>query len=275
MMASLIPNLVSAYVPSLARHGYTVADMSRRANNGTLTAVGASPLSADVFSASGSSDALRFTSARGDRLSTGRNPHGAGNITACSLTCWAKFTAFANAANTIFETNDQQLGFSNYQFASYITSSGKLGVFALQALATQSSYDGTGNFTLAVNTWYFLAFVFRGGVRQEGYVNGRLDGSVALPVAFVLGADKPVIWGGSDQYLISSGASRLLDAEMDEMCRWDRDLSRGEINWLYSQGRGNLFRRRRQAAYGVSVGGGGVTSRPYAWQSARLIGAGR
>jgi hypothetical protein len=249
------------------RHGYTVADMSRRANNGTLTAVGASALSSGVFGASGSSDVLRLTAARGDRLSTTRNPHGAGNITACSLTCWARFTAFTNAYNCIAETNDQNLENSNYQLAVFAKSNGKLASYAYQSLGAQSNYDGTGNFTLAVNTWYFLAFVFRGSTRQEGYVNGQLDGTVASPVSSITGADKPVIWGGSNQFLATSGASRLLDADMDEMCRWDRDLSRGEINWLYSQGRGNLFRRRRQAVYGVAVGGGGGVAKPVLFHS--------
>jgi hypothetical protein len=191
------------------------------------------------------------------------------------VTCWAKFAAFANAYNCIAETNDQNLDISNYQLAVFAKSNGKLASYAYQSLGAQSNYDGTGSFTLVVNTWYFLAFVFRGSTRQEGYVNGQLDGTVASPVSSITGADKPVIWGGSNQFLATSGAARLLDADLDEMCRWNRDLTRGEIQWLYSQGRGNLFRRRRQAVYGIASGGGGITSRPYAWQSARIIGAGR
>lgn len=249
MPASLAAALVSAYVPSAGRHGYTVPDLSAARNNGTLTATGIG-----AFGASDATDYIAFRSSRGDKLSSRYNPHGPNAITSMSATWWMRPTAAVNAYNTILETESVNNGSNLWQFTVYLKSSRQLAFYCSASPSTFTNYD-PGSTTLSLNTWYFIACVYRGGVRQQGYVNGVLDGTAPSVEASLAATSGQVNWGGTTWGNGVFG-SRLLDADMDEMCRWNRDLTVAEIRWLYEQGRGNLFRRRPAMPYGLFAGGG-------------------
>ena len=171
--------------------GNTITDISGNGNNGTLTNFGSQTI---YDSNNGGSIVLDGTN---DYIEISSGGNHIPNLTKCSYNFFVKFTNFSKAYNSLAETYDINGGTSNYQFTTLVKSNGKLAFYVFNTLGNQSSYDGTGTFTLSTNTWYMLTFVFQGSNIQQGYVNGVLDGSVINPVASIASSSQNLRLGYS------------------------------------------------------------------------------
>lgn len=242
---SLRQGLVGAWCPSLGATGYTLIDRCGRNMHGTLTNM----------------DGQRQWEASGGKLSVlldGANdyvnimPSGRmyPNLSAVCVSCWVNFVSFSKASgySTILETVETSGptgGTSSYQFSPLVNSSGKLAFYVYNSSSSQSGYDGTGVFTLAPNTWYALAFVFVGGVSQQGFVNGVLDGQAASPVASISASTATqAVRIGFSQY-----ADRYPAMRFDDFRVYNRRLTVQEIKLLATQrGIGLVPQRQRRTS---------------------------
>ncbi len=241
--SSLRQGLVGAWCPSLGTSGYLLPNRARQSNNATHDgAITAAPggttldLSGTQFADLGSAATLYPSP------------------TSVTWSGWVRMRSFPNAYNTLTETQTDTTTQNNYQFTPLIKSTGKLAVYAFGSVTTQSNYDGTGVFTLAVNTWYHLAFVFLGGVSLTGYVNGILDANVSSPIATLVASAGPVRVGNS------VFGTRTLNGQLDDLRLYSRALTLAEIRLLASRrgiglsplaDRGAALPRR----FSVNVGG--------------------
>jgi hypothetical protein len=226
--ASLRQGLVGAWCPSLGASGYRLIDRSGNNNHGVLT--GMDP--GTDWVASGSGLALDFDGADDyvDLQTSGKQYP---DLTRATWNFWVNFANFSKTYNQIAETFGTDGINTNYQFSCLVKSNGKLAFYIFGAnTGNQSNYDGTGSFTLSANTWYMLTYVFRGGSRQEGYVNGQLDGSVASPVSTMTASAQNV------RIAFSSFADRYPAMRIDDARLYSRDLTPSEIQQLYTGGRG-------------------------------------
>lgn len=188
------------------------------------------------------------------------------NLAQITISFWARFRSFTNAYIQITETFDINGTNSNYQFSPLVKSNGKLAFYCLNTLANQSSYDGTGLFTLTTNTWYHLSFVFHGGVRQQGFVNGLLDGSATNPVASI-GSNFNNIWFGAS----ANFGTRNLNALVDDLIIFRRPLPTTELRSIYELGRGGgmLYAPPRRRSVLISS-----TFKAYWARRQQLVGSG-
>ena len=217
--SSLRQGLVGCWVPSLGGSGLLLPNRARQSNNATHNgAITAAPggttldLSGTQFADLGSAATLYPS------------------LTSITFSVWARLRSLTNANNTLLETNNPNTTDKNYQFGCVIRSNGKLGFFVTPALVSgQTFYDGTGLYTLSLNTWYHLCFVFLGGVRQEGWVDGRLDGSVAIPVSSLVASTFSARVG------FSAFANRAIDGQFDDARIYSRALTPAEIRLLASR----------------------------------------
>lgn len=229
--SSLRRGLVGAWCPSLGATGYTLLDRSGMNLHGTLTNMAGQA----NWLTDGSGKLSLSLDAFNDYVEIPAKARQYPNRFAASLSCWVRFSTLATRPySTIFETLEPsaQGGQSSYQFTPMIKNNGKLAFYVYNTYASQSSYDGTGAFTLAANTWYSLAFVFVGGVSQQGFVNGVLDGSVASPVASIAASTATqVLRIGYSQF----GTDRYYGGQLDDIRLYSRALTRHEIRLLASQ----------------------------------------
>jgi hypothetical protein len=155
------------------------------------------------------------------------------DLTKATWNFWVNFANFSKAYNQIAETFAPAGTNNNYQFSCLVKSNGKL-AFYMYGLnePNQTFYDGTGAYTLSANQWYMLTYVFRGGSRQEGYVNGQLDGSAASPVSTMTASAQNVRLG------FSAFGDRHPAMRLDDSTLFGTDLTANEIREIYRLGRG-------------------------------------
>jgi hypothetical protein len=219
---SLRQGLVGAWCPSLGASGLSLIDRSGRGNHGTLVG--------SFTAATGGLAADLSTSQYADVGDASRVYQ---SLTSATISMWIRPRTFPNAYMTLWETtNPNSVTVNqNYQLGANLKSNGKLAFFATAnaAASVQSSYDGTGAFTLAANTWYHLAFVFLGGSRQEGWVNGNLDASVASPVSSITASTSAIRSG------FSVFGTRNINGQLDDLRVYNRALTPAEIRLLASR----------------------------------------
>jgi hypothetical protein len=93
--------------------------------------------------------------------------------TAVTLSAWVKANSFPHSYNVVISKIPSSSSFHRL----LVTSSGKLNLWAAGIGAI--SYDGTGIYTLATNTWYHLVLTYDSVGGLKGYVNGNVDNSVS------------------------------------------------------------------------------------------------
>ncbi len=216
--SSLRQGLVGAWCPSLGASGFLLLNRARQSNNATHNgAITAAPggttldLSGTQFADLGAAATLYPS------------------LTSATWSGWVRMRSFTNAYNTLSETQTDTTINNNYQLTPLIKSNGKLAFYAFGSVSTQSNYDGTGAFTLAVNTWYYLCFTFLGGVSLTGYVNGLLDANVSSPIATLVASAGPVRIGSS------VFGTRTLNGQLDDIRLYSRVLTLAEIRLLASR----------------------------------------
>jgi hypothetical protein len=213
---------VGAWNPGLGPTGLRLYDWSPYKNHGTLTNMPAG----DAWKNSQGRHVLDFDGTN-DHIILGPANAIYKDPVRISVSAWVNFRAFTRAYNTIIETQDSAN--QHYQLSALVKSNGKL-AFYINNTATSgnTNYDGSGIFTLATNTWYHLAFVFVGGVQQQGFVNGQLDGSVASPHTAITPSANLIAIGNS------TFATRNPDCLVDDVRFYSRGLSNYEIRILAS-----------------------------------------
>jgi hypothetical protein len=263
MFPRLFPD-VGWWCPSLnpAMGGTRLWDLSGRQNWGTLT-----NMANDDWVVSGGKGALDFDGVNdyADLQTAGRQYP---RLTQATWNFWVNFSSFSKASgyNQIAETFGTDGGQTNYQFSCLVKSNAKLAFYVFgSSAANQSNYDGTGTYTLSTNRWYMLTYVYQGGVRQEGYVDGLLDGSAANPVSSMTFSSQNVRLG------FSSFGDRYPAMRFDDSRLYNRALTVGEVLQLYNVGRGNMPLRRRRRCVEQAAGG---FKGYWARNNSRLIGAG-
>ena len=213
----LVLCLDAANINSYPKSGTTWSDLAD-ANDGTLTNMDAANFSSDnggVLSFDGSNEYVD--------IATGGSQYP--DLTQATWSFWVKFDSFSNAYIQLAETVPD--GNSNYQLSCLVKSNAKLAFYAYNSIGNQSNYDGTGLFTLSTNKWYNLTYVFQGGSRQEGYVNGILDGYSASPVSTLVSLNNNI------RLSWSSFAGRYVDGSYSNVLLYSRALSVDEIRRNY------------------------------------------
>jgi hypothetical protein len=218
---SLRQGLVGAWCPSLGASGLSLIDRSGRNNHGTLVG--------SITAAPGGLGADLSTS---QYLDVGSASRVYQSLTSATISMWIRPRTFPNAYMTLWETtNPNTPGVNqNYQLGANLKSNGKLAFFATAnaAATVQTSYDGTGAYTLAANTWYHLAFVFLGSARQEGWVNGNLDASVSSPISSITASTSAIRSG------FSVFGTRNINGQIDDVRCYSQSLTVPEIRLLAS-----------------------------------------
>jgi hypothetical protein len=127
--------------------------------------------------------------------------------------------------------------------------------------------SATAGGNMSLNVWYFLSYTLK-ATQAVLYQNGVRVNSSTTSTA-VIAADMQI---GAD---VTNG--RYFAGQIDDYQFRNRALNASEMLQLYRLGRGGIYQPAYRPAYytETDAGGGGITSRPYAWQSARIIGAGR
>ena len=220
--SSLRQGLVGAWCPSLGASGLSLIDRSGRGSHGTLVG--------SFTAAPGGVAADLSTSQYADVGDASRVYK---SLTSATISMWIRPRTFPNAYMALWETtNPNTVNVNqNYQLGANLKSNGKLGFFATanEAATVQSSYDGTGAYTLVANTWYHLAFVFLGGARHEGWVNGNLDASVSSPISSITASTSAIRSG------FSVFGTRNINGHLDDIRIYSRALTPPEIRLLASR----------------------------------------
>lgn len=104
---------------------------------------------------------------------------------AVTLTSWVNATTLPSAYNSVVDRV-----FSNVDYwIYYVKSNGKMSYQVARSAGVLITADGTGSNTLSTGTWYHTAMVFDNTLTTaalKGYVNGSLDSSGDIGVAFAL-----------------------------------------------------------------------------------------
>ena len=217
--SGLVLYLDAANVKSYPGTGTTWTDLSGNGNTGTLvnggTGLTFSSSNSGTIGFDGVNDYIEVSSA-GQHIP---------NLSAVTINCFVKFSNFAKTYNILLETIRDAS--QNYQISPMVRSDGKLAFYVFNTLGNQSAYDGTGTNTLLTNTWYMLTFVFQGSTRQQGYVNGLLDGS-ASPVSSIASSSQNARIG------YSVFADRYPAMQLAYLTMYNRALSTSEILQNYN-----------------------------------------
>ena len=219
----LVLCLDAANARSYPGTGTTWTDLKGN-NNGTLTNMDGANFSGDnagSLSFDGSNEYVD--------IATGGSQYP--DLTQATWSFWVKFDSFSNAYIQLAETVPD--GNSNYQLSCLVKSNAKLAFYAYNSVVNQSNYDGNGLFTLSTNKWYNLTYVFQGGSRQEGYVDGILDGYSASPVSTLVSLNNNI------RLSWSSFAGRYVDGSYSNVLLYSRALTADEVRQNF-----NVMRHR-------------------------------
>jgi hypothetical protein len=237
---------VGAWCPSLGPSGSRLHDYSRRNNWGTLTNMDP----ATDWIVDGGGYALNFDNTN-NVVITDLNIKELG--TKGTLCAWAKFRTLNSGTHAVISLY--------YGYDYTIISQYGSQIFWYWRTSGNTITAGS----LVTNRWYHCC-ISNDGVTFRAYLDGVQVGS---SLQFGSNSAAQIGIGGA------SFGGWILDGWVDDARVYDRCLHTEEIRTLA---------RRRAIAYEPKywvppfpeqAGGGGVTSRLYAWQSARLIGAGR
>jgi hypothetical protein len=122
------------------------------------------------------------------------------------------------------------------------------------------------------NSWHHVC-VANSGTTWSVYVDGVFRASKSMTTNTTAG---PIYLGFIDDAIFGSTIPATASAVMDDARVYDRVPHVEEIR-LLARRRAIAYEPANRPAYytETDAGGGGITSRPYAYQSARMIGAGR
>lgn len=219
---NLWKGLVGAWMPSLGVTGEKLKDVSGNGNDGTLTNMDA----ASDWVATSKGLALDFDGGSSSNyISLGASNDIYQDLTEATWLFWLKFDSFTNYPyNQILETYAPS---NNYQISCLVKSNGKL-AFYLAGVGGSSFYDGTGIHTLSTGKWHQLAFVYKGGTKQDGYVDSRFDGRASGIRSSLIATTQEVLLSRS----IYQGG-RYIDGQYGSVIQYNRALSPSEIKQLY------------------------------------------
>lgn len=152
-----------------------------------------------------------------------------------SVVAWVYMTSFANSYNCIFS---RLISGGTRGFALYVKSNGKLAVY-VQPPSGSVHYDGTGTFTLSLNTWYCIGFSYDNLKGITGYVNGRLDGTAAP------NGNIGVVSGAQTNIGLDHGtAGRIPHARIEGVRQWSCSHPQGVFARLSGEPYAGIIERR-------------------------------
>ncbi len=215
--------------------GNVAVDLSGRRNNGAL--VGSPPLVPGI-----KGQALSFNGSS-QNVSVPYAP--ALWSPAISVFCWVFPTAFTNSYATM-------ISHSNYDILAISGTSGKLSVYLTTSGGTQS-YDGSGNFTLPLNTWSYVGYTYNSAGGLVGYVNGAVDAAGGS-------AGTLTDAGGSIAFGYEIGNARNFTGYICGVRFYTRALTPIEARTLYKNGRNPNFGLIGSQPRRANVAGGGSTA---------------
>jgi hypothetical protein len=124
--------------------------------------------------------------------------------TAVTVSAWIKGTTFPSAYNSVVDRV-----FSNVDYwIYYVKSSGKMSYQVARSGTFFITVDGTGSNTLSTGTWYYTAMTFDNTLTTaalKGYVNGSLDASGNVGVAFSLNNTAGPVYIGNTPTGVTAG----------------------------------------------------------------------
>jgi len=209
------------------KSGIRLTDYSGQCNHGTLTNFAMTGASSN-WVGSPTGGALNFDGSN-DYINCGNN----NNFSYAEFTAvtWVRFSALSNAYTTILVKQK----ISPVSYLSFnVKSTGKLALYLRKDGGSVISYDGTGAFTLVVNTWYQITMMYSTSFGLRGYVNGLLDGSAAA------NGDAGGLNGTGATEILSFGgdlvnAGRYLNGYIDRILFYKKPKTQQFIQQLYSQ----------------------------------------
>jgi hypothetical protein len=133
-----------------------------------------------------------------------------------------------NTDKSILYISDTDTGVNNKLFGiKYINSTNRFGIEA----SNTTSYVATGNFSPSVNTWYHLAAVFNTASQRQLYINGALEATDTVSVAFNSSSTNRVLMG----LHTTNTPSNFLDGTLSDVRVWNVARSAEEIESNYQR----------------------------------------
>jgi hypothetical protein len=247
---------VGAWCPSLGVTGSRLFDFSGRQNWGTLTNM--DPATDWVVSSGGY--ALDFD---------GSNDHAPINLPVTSypfaLSCWMRPASLHTAPLVSVFNVTTELRYS----AIYLINDGSV---RAQTSDGSAAFAASAASAYAAGVLVHIMAVFVSSALREIYLGGTLRGSDTASSGFPA-VDSARIGGirFRNEGVVNEG---YFSGMLDDIRIYNRAPHREEIR-LLARRRAIAYEPEYQPAYYMEPAAGGVTSRPYAYQSARMIGAGR
>lgn len=164
---------------------------------------------------------------------------------ATTVSGWFRPSSLSNAYSGLVSSYDDGAG--RYR-SLFVKSSGKLAVYI--AGGATASFDGTGAATLAVGTWYHVAYTWSPASGLVAYVNAQVDGTVSASGSLL--ADVGDTHIGADMFAPSS---RQFVGAWQNVRIYNRALSQAELRALYENEYQDLG--PQQIMIPVSAGAGG------------------
>jgi len=91
-----------------------------------------------------------------------------------------------------------------------------------------AQYTAAGTTNLSTGTWYHVLGTWTAGSAVRIYLNGTLEGTQATATTALRTSTVGSTWGKFQ--------TAYIDADMDELCIWNRVLVQSEIDELYGGG---------------------------------------
>jgi hypothetical protein len=257
---------VGAWCPSLGHTGSRLFDYSGRQAWGTLT----NTASDTIWTTNGGGLALNMDGVDDYVGGFGTDlAFASGNDRNISMSCWfrttdTEYALISRAANASGSCRYSLASNASSEFYLFVAGTTPEGFLVLQSGVTVN--DGV---------WHHVGATIAGSGACEIYVDGVRKNTGIAPVTtvqnylFLLGKY-------NDASGLDSGNIINFSGQMDDIRMYTRILHPEEFRIL-GRRRAIAYEPATRPAYytETDAGGGGITSRPYAWQSARLIGAGR
>jgi hypothetical protein len=149
-----------------------------------------------------------------------------------TLECWAYTRRYSPQFGQVLISKDGVCAVARQYLLEFGDAHGAPGPFAvLIGLTNGNYYYFGGATTFQLNTWYHVALTYDGAALKL-YVNGNLDGQMALSGALFTSSEPVRIGGGSE----SGCAGDYLDGLVDEPAIYNRALSSNEVAAIYAAG---------------------------------------
>ena len=261
---------VGAWCPSLGVTGTRLFDTSPYANWGTITNAAANT----VWSVNGGGYCLDLDGTD-DRVDCSTLASRINPLTRGSISLWVRLDSLAsNIYFGLCDSTDPN-GWTLFYYNAGGSPNNRtyFGVYEGNGLIANQPFAGCPD--PVIGEWNHYCVTQDGANAVVTFRGVRYGASPASGAWFSSVSNaNDVSWG---DYVNASGRGLRLNGQIDDMRLYDRALHPEEIRLLATR-RAIAYEPVYRPAYYTETdagGGGGATSRPYAYQSARMIGAGR